>query len=231
MGWRMPCLDERVDLCPEMVCGCNIRHTPACAVPDTTPLVAWLPPRTLHRGEVHPKPRRRGHPSGDLGPWMGPAMGPHARHRPQGVRKLPVHVCQTGTACRLPLALSARPLDLTGAGLKGGPEVPCPSTRGCRLKAVGPGMGLGWQGRGWARVRWPRGWLLPGEVDHPSIIVLCGARFQTKGTHFQINLPLLQSEHLTLNSPPESRCDPVVCLIVLSQVFCDLFIADGVCSP
>src|SRR5918996_4338210 len=84
-------------------------------------------------------------------------------NRADGLIDFHIHRFQKGNEFPLPLTIITVPVDLARTGVKGGKEIQRPRALVLMLHAVGPVVGLSWEGRGESGPRLQRGLLVHGE--------------------------------------------------------------------
>jgi hypothetical protein len=159
----MPFFNELVQLGAKLIFGCKIHHASAFALEDTAPLCHLIHPGAMHGREVHYQAWMMSQPLMDLFPMRRTDMVAHQMDRADTLLNLDIHCVQKGHEFPLPLAVLPVPVDLASTGVEGGKEMEGPRPLVLMLDAVGPGGGLGWQGRGRSGPRLQGGLLIEGE--------------------------------------------------------------------
>jgi hypothetical protein len=164
----IPFMNELFKLQTKLVFRFKIDNAQSFTLENAEPLFHLIHPGAMHGCEVKDKARMLGHPLEHLAAMMCTDIVTSEMNRLDGLLNLPVQLFQKGDAFLLSFAVITRPIDLTRPSIKGGNQIQDSSTLIFMLKAVGPVVGLGWQGRRWASPRRQRGLLV--HRQHPLIL-------------------------------------------------------------
>jgi hypothetical protein len=157
----LPCLDERVELCMELVFGFKIRDTQAFALHDTEPLFVLIHPGAMHRWKGPNATWRLAKPLADFFAMVCTDIVTHEMNRPDLRINLPVQRGEKVDDLSLALPVIPVSIDLARTGVKGRTEMEGPCTLGLVLVPGRKVLRRGWPGGSGPRSRRQGGLLVP----------------------------------------------------------------------